>query len=305
MPEPEQLPDVTDVALLVAVAETGSVAAGGRALSMSQPQASRSLRRLERQLGVRLLDRGARGSRLTPHGALVLEWAEAVLAANRRLVAGSASLSAERQRHLNVAASQTIAEHLLPRWLGALVRELPDLQVGVTVGNSSEVGALLGHGHPLVFVESPDVPASVSVPHHSRTVATDRLVVVVAPAHPWAVRTRPLSLAELAATPLVVREPGSGTRVSLEQALAGTRMAPPALELTSNAAVRIAVATGAGPAVLSEHAVEAVVARGELRAVMVEGLSVERPLRALWARGGRVPKAVRRLVEIAAAEAPG
>jgi DNA-binding transcriptional LysR family regulator len=100
-----------------------------------------------------------------------------------------------------------------------------------------------------------------------------------------------------------VREPGSGTRIALEDAMAG-RLAPPAMELPSNAAVRLAVASGVGPAVLSEHAVRASVAAGELRAVMVEGLVVERPLRAVWAAAAGLPAAG--LVEIAARlEAPG
>ncbi len=72
-------------------------------------------------------------------------------------------------------------------------------------------------------------------------------MVVTSPDHPWARRTRPVSLDELLATPLVVREPGSGTRVSFEQAVGAGRLARPAVEVASNAAVRVAVAAGAGP----------------------------------------------------------
>ena len=117
-----------------------------------------------------------------------------------------------------------------------------------------------------------------------------------------------MDVAELRTTPLVVREPGSGTRVALENAL-GPGMAPPSLELASNAAVRLAVASGAAPAVLSEHAVREAVASGELRVAMVDGLVAERPLRAVWAEDGSVPEAGARLVELAVeaerARAPG
>ena len=101
-------------------------------------------------------------------------------------------------------------------------------------------------GGVLGFVESPQLPSSLQVPVRSRRVASDRLVVVVSPDHDWARRTRPVGLAELAATALVVREPGSGTRVSFEQAMDGFELADPALEVASNSAVRIAVAAGAG-----------------------------------------------------------
>ena len=74
--------------------------------------------------------------------------------------------------------------------------------------------------------------------------------------HPWAQRgRRPVSARQLAATPLVVREVGSGTRTVLERALADHQMASPVLEFSSTMAVRSAVAAGAGPAVLGRHAV--------------------------------------------------
>ncbi|MFV0457812.1 MAG: LysR family transcriptional regulator [Actinomycetales bacterium] len=295
-----RLPHVGDLAVLVALAEHGGVGAAARALGMAQPNATRSLRRLERDLRLQLVHRDTRGSTLTEHGGLVVDWARIVLEANRRLLAGVQALADDSPGQLQVAASQTIAEDLLPRWLAALSLEQPEVGTTLTVGNSSEVGRLVSRG-ALGFIESPDLPSSIAVEVDSVVVATDRLVVVVAPGHEWARRTRPVGLDELAATRLVVRERGSGTRVTFEQATRGLGLAPPRMELASNAAVRVAVASGVGPAVLSEHAVQAAVAAGELRAVMVDGLLVERPLRAVWARERDLGTAGRRLVELATA----
>ncbi len=293
-----RFPAVDDLLILLAVAEAGSVSAAARALDIAQPNASRTLRRLERQLGVQLLDRDTRGSRLTTGGSLVVDWARDVVEANTGLIAGVTALHGPRLARLLIAASQTIAEELLPRWLAALRSERPGLDVALTVANSTEVGRLVSAGGVLGFVESPQLPSSIEAPVESRTVATDRLVVVVSPDHDWARRTRPVSLAELAATRLVVREPGSGTRVSFEQAMAHLKLATPALELASNAAVRVAVSAGAGPAVLSELAVHSAVANGDLRAVMVEGLTIERPLRAVWASTPPLSTELARLVEL-------
>lgn len=301
LPDPHRYPPVTDLAVLVAVAEQGGVGAGARALGMAQPNASRALRRLERSLRLDLLRRGARGSALTPEGALVVDWARSVLDANQRLLVGADAIGRRASSSLRVAASQTIAEELLPRWLAELRVEHPDLEVSLSVGNSFDVGRALNAGGVLGFVESPQLPDTLSVEVESVQVSTDRLVVVVAPGHSWARRTRPVGLAELLATPLVVREPGSGTRVTLERAVGEGRLAPPALELASNAAVRVAVAAGAGPAVLSEHAVQSSVRAGELHAVMVDGLLVERPLRAIWPTDDRLSEAGRRLVDLAVA----
>lgn len=296
---PFDLPPVVDLAILVATAETGSVSAAARRLGVAQPNASRSLARLERRLGLTLLRRDTRGSALTADGAVVVDWARDVLDAQQRLVAGAAALRRPSAPPVHIAASQTIAEELLPRWLAQLRAELPGAEVALTVANSTQVGRLIGTAGTLGFVESPELPATIAVAVTARTVATDRLVVVVSPDHPWARRTRPVSVSELAGTPLVVREAGSGTRVSFERAVAGRDLAEPALELSSNAAVRVAVAAGAGPAVLSELAVRSAVENGLLRAVMIDGLVVERPLRAVWAAGAPISAAGARLVEIA------
>lgn len=303
MPEayPFDLPPIVDLAILIATAETGSVSAAARRLGLAQPNASRSLARLERRLGLSLLRRDTRGSALTADGAIIVDWAREVIEAQQRLVAGAAALRRPSATPLNVAASQTIAEELLPRWLTQLRAEFPGVDAALTVANSAEVGRLIGTPQVLGFVESPDLPQTITVPVTARIVATDRLVVVVWPDHPWARRTRPISVSELASTPLVVREAGSGTRVSFERAVTDVELAEPALELSSNAAVRVAVAAGAGPAVLSELAVRSAVESGLLRAVMIDGLVVERPLRAVWAAGAPLSAAASRLVEIAGA----
>lgn len=297
---PHRYPSVADLAVFVAAVEHRGVGAAARALGMAQPNASRALRRLERTLRLELLARSPAGTVPTPDGALVVDWARRVLEANQRLLLGAAAIGRGHTGSLRVAASQTIAEELLPRWLAALRAEHPQADVSLTVGNSREVGRLLSSGYTLGFVESPDLPESLTATMSSCEITTDRLVVVVAPGHEWARRTRPVPLAELVGTSLIVREPGSGTRIALERALAGMPAAAPALELASNSAVRVAVIAGAGPAVLSEHAVHAAVSAGELRAVMVDGLTVERPLRAIWPAEPPLSAVGARLVELAA-----
>jgi DNA-binding transcriptional LysR family regulator len=97
-----------------------------------------------------------------------------------------------------------------------------------------------------------------------RLVKADPLVVVVAPHHPWARRRAPLTAAELAATPMLLREPGSGTREVLDAALGsvGLQATIPLLELGSTAAIKAAVACSTGPTVLGRLTTAADVAEG-------------------------------------------
>src|SRR5699024_951226 len=95
-------------------------------------------------------------------------------------------------------------------------------------------------------------------------------------------RLRPAYAADRAGTARVGREPGSGTRTTLDLALQEYERAAPLLELGSSAAVRTSVLAGAGPAVMSSLAIADQLRSGELRPVEIEGLNLGRRLRAVW-----------------------
>lgn len=280
---PRAWPDLLALQLLVGTDDHGGLGAAARVAGIAQPNASRAIKALERELCTPLLLRSPRGSTLTPQGTVIAHWARRVLATTTELLDAAAAMRAEHAAELTVGASMTVAEYLVPEWLGELRRRHPDIQIHLQVHNSTSIFELVSEGGcDLGFVESPTVPAAL----HSATVARDRLVVVVHPDHPWSRRRRPLTVAELAAAPLVVREPGSGTRTTLDFALSDYPRPAPLLELGSSAAVRTTVLAGFGPAVLSTLAVEDQVRSGELRVIEVEGLGLERILRAVW-RGAR------------------
>ena len=123
--------------------------------------------------------------------------------------------------------------------------------------------------------------------------------------HPWTRRRTPVGAAELAATPLVCREPGSGTRqaltAALDAALPGVRQADPVLELAGPPRCGRPIIAGAGPGALSSLAVADDIALGRLRPVAVSGVELVRDLRAVWSGGPYPPGGpVRDLVSIAA-----
>lgn len=298
------VPDLRALELLLTVARTRSMGAAAIQLGITQQAASSRIQTMESLVGEPLLVRSKRGSELTRMGELVAQWAARVIEAAEELDTGIAALKIDRRGHLTVAASLTIAEHLLPGWMVALrqarVRaglEAPELTMTAT--NSATVVELVRAGQvDLGFVEGPEAPRGL----RSRQVGTDELVVVVGPMHPWAQRgRRPVSARQLAATPLVVREVGSGTRTVLERALADHQMAPPVLEFSSTMAVRSAVAAGAGPAVLGRHAVRDDLTTRRLVAVNVAGVDLTRVLHAVWNGGPQPPEGpARDLVALAA-----
>jgi molybdate transport repressor ModE-like protein len=288
-----RVPDLGALELLLAVARLGSLGAAARELGITQPAASSRIRSMERQLGLALVDRSPRGSRLTDTGALVTDWARRVVEAAESFDAGAQALRHRRDSRLRVAASMTIAEYLLPGWLLALRAERPDTAVSLHAGNSAAVAErLLADEADLGFVEGLTVPTGLD----SVVIAHDHLIVVTAPGHPWARRRRPLQSSELAATPLILREKGSGTRQVLDTALGG--LARPLIELSSTTAVKAAAVSGAGPAVLSELAVREELALRRLVSVPVEDVTLARDLRAIWPTGHRPVGPARELLSL-------
>jgi DNA-binding transcriptional LysR family regulator len=303
MPLPNRVSDLMAYDLLLSVARLGSVGAAARAHGISQPAASARMTRLERQLGMVLLERTTRGCRLTAEGALVADWARTAVDAAAALDAGITSLRRSNDSRLPVAASLTIAEYLLPRWLATLRGAAPGTSVALSTGNSDDVAAAVLDGAAQIgFIESPDVPDGLV----SRVVAQDRLTIVVAPGHPWARRRSGVTPAELAGTPLVSREEGSGTRRHLERALAahsGLVLEPPLLELSSTTAIKAAVMENVGPAVLSSLAVASELSAGSLVRVPVPDLDLGRALRAIHPRGRALTGAAGALVGVATGRA--
>jgi molybdate transport repressor ModE-like protein len=299
-----RVPDLSSLRLLVGIARHGSIGGAAREQGVTQQAASERVRGIETQVGLTLLRRGARGSRLTDAGVVVVEWAARLLEVADEVEVAIDGLRADRVRELNVYSSMTIAETMIPRWL-VLLRQRQEAgghrasAVSLTATNSQHVAAAVLDGTAHVgFVEGLEHPAGV----RSVRVASDDLVLVVPPGTPLTRRRTPLAPDEVAEMPLTSREPGSGTRQVVEAALArhGLRMATPAVELTTATAVREAVRAGSAPAFLSRRVVERELTAGNLVAVPTADLALSREFRAVWL-GSATPAAgpVRDLVGIA------
>lgn len=289
-----RMPELASLEIFLAVARTGSIGAAAREFGLSQQAVSARLAALETQIGAVLAVRSTRGSQLTPAGVRVAEWVATLIEAAHDFDAKLGSLRNERRQRIKVAASQTVAEQLMPKWLvrwqAAQPHDAPE--VILTATNSDlAIAAVRDGSADLGFIENPGSPKGLG----SAVVGRDELVIVVRPDHKWAKRSAGVSATELAQTPLVTRELHSGIRDSLAAALRKVlgddmQQASPVLELSSAGAMRAAVLAGAGPAVMSRLATADDLACGRLRAVTVPELNLRRQLRAIWV-GGRTPPA--------------
>lgn len=271
----------THLAAFHAVAKTGSVTAAAEHLHVSQPALTREIRELEERFGVPLFDRLPRGMQPTEAGRLLADFAAQIFGLAEAAEAAIGEFEGLRRGHLGIAASRTIGVYLLPAVLDEFRTLYPGITVDVAVSNSESVeDTVLAHERQIGLVEGP-YDASV---FDATAIGRDELIAIASPTHPLA-GAGPLTAAELGATELVMREPGSGTRTAVERAYAEQGIAlSPGLSLGSPEAIKQLLRRGRAVAWISRHTVEEELAAGTLVRLPVADLTIERDLNLIWRR---------------------
>lgn len=285
--------DLAAVRIFLSVVELGSVSKAAARHSLAQPSATTKLHKLERQLGVALLERSPTGSTATPTGVRLAPACAEVLATVGTLSDRAASLR-DDETHLPIATTRHVAEHYLPEWTSAI--PLSDVRIDVVEMDTLRVAQAVRAGDAaLGFVDGPKAPVGL----RSDVVATEELVAVVGRTHRWADRRRSVTPAQIVASPMVLTRVGSGTRDVIEDAFAEHELGAVGehIEVDNAAAVRIAVANGAGLGFLPRCRVARDLEAGHLSAVPARSVSIVQPVRVVWRGTTPSARAARLLVE--------
>jgi DNA-binding transcriptional LysR family regulator len=270
-------------------AERGSFTAAGRMLGLTQAAVSQRIHQLEATLRTTLFRRAAGGVTLTAAGRRLHKYARRILdliAEARSAVTGASDVV---ESELALAASSVPGQYLLPPILAAFRERHSHIRVRMTVSDTDAVlrQIRLGEAHLGITGGQGNVPDL-----EFRPLAEDELALVLPAHHSWR-RKRRIKIRDLLTVPLVQREEGSGTRHCMERALERLGVAPSrltvALELGSTEAVKGAVLGGAGAAIMSRRAIEREVRSGQLRALAVEGLGLDREIYVVRHKGRALP----------------
>lgn len=229
------------------VARIGSINAAADTLNLTQPAVSNQLRRLQEWLGEPIYRRHGRGITPTPLGKQLLRLASQLDAVLLDVEALRSDIGGLMRGSLMLAASQTNAEFLLLRAIALFQKRHPAITVRLQSGNSEEARRRVDMAD-LVFVEDALLPTRDAGLIVESLVQTDIRLLLSAD-HPLNQRPEhePVQLAELAAVPVVWREPGSGTRERVEAAFRDVGIEPEVrYEFSGSTAVREAVRCGLG-----------------------------------------------------------
>jgi DNA-binding transcriptional LysR family regulator len=265
------------------VAETGSFRAGAEALHLSQPALSMQVAEFERVLDLPLFDRLARGVRLTAAGTMLLPFARSIHNLTREAERALEEFKGLRQGILNLGVSTTIGNYWLPQLLADFRRLHRGIEIQTVIGNTEMVlGQLSGFDIELALIEG-ERPAAKGLT--GRVFLQDEIVLIAPGDAKLSLNPKgELTPTELVRLPLIAREMGSGTRTVIELRLASKRLKlpKPVLTLASTEAIKRAVLSGMGYALVSLQSIELEVRAGRLRTIPIHGLEFRRPLHLLW-----------------------
>ena len=271
------------LSIFTAVADAGTTTAAALQVALSQSATSASLNELESVLGARLFDRiGTRlvlndtGRGLLPQARAVLDGAAGI---EREFGLGSGPGEAGAPSLLRVGASTTIGNYLLPTLIAGWQREHPGAPVDVKIANTGAVAAAVARMEvDIGLVEGPShEPDVVAQPWRE-----EELAIVCAPSHPLlgGDAGKRINVATLRKASWLLREPGSGTRESVEQALQPhLHQLREGLHFGGTEAIKQAAVEGLGFTCLSLFAVQDLVALGRLVQVRT---TLPRLARRLW-----------------------
>ncbi|MBE0407174.1 LysR substrate-binding domain-containing protein [Psychrobacter sp. AOP22-C1-22] len=286
----QTLPRITlkQLSVFVTIYQTGSTSRASEALHLSQSAVSSALTELEARLQMPLFERVGRRLNQHPNAHPIYIQAQAIL--------GQALTLEHYHKHqagqIHIGASTTIGNYVLPPLLAKLYKALPDANVDMYIANTQEVVSEVEQLNiDIALVEGMPRPTDMKV-LEQRAWRTDTLVVFAKRDSRWLKEFSAyndndncyeLSAEQLATLPLLVREAGSGTRQIIdEQLLQYLPNAEVIMAIQQSEAIKHMVSADIGLGCLSQHVIQAELAKGQLVQVKVAGIDLSRTWWLVW-----------------------
>ncbi|HEY8509340.1 MAG TPA: LysR family transcriptional regulator [Steroidobacteraceae bacterium] len=264
---------IRQLQVFAAVARRSSFARAAEELHLTAPAVSMQIKQLESAIRLPLFDRGGGGGvSLTLTGEYFLVHVQRMLSALREAENLIAKLRKVQTGVLHLGMLTT-AKYFVPHLLAAFMKEHPGVQPRLTEGNRQElVDALHRNELDLAIMGRPpkelDTRAEPFAPHPLGIIASSQ--------HPLA-RASEVPISALAREPFIIREPGSGSRLTMEALFREWRISPPVLmQMNSNESIKQAVMANLGIAFLSLHTVADELRSGKLVSLRVDELPLMR-----------------------------
>ncbi|SEM76090.1 selenium metabolism-associated LysR family transcriptional regulator [Paenibacillus sp. OV219] len=271
------------------VAERGSFSAAAQALHMTQPAVTMQIQSLEDYFGTKLLQRSTKRIELTEAGRALMPYARQSIELIRDTDVQMSKFTKQLKGRLQLGASLTIGEYILPRLLGPFGAEYPHIAISMKVMNTAQIMEdILNHQLNFGLVEAP-----VNHPDmHMEAVMSDELKLIVGKSHPLA-GSKEVELEDVMTYPFVLREQGSGTRLVMEDVLRAKNIdlstMKIVMELGSTGAVKSAVEAGLGISFVSSSSVKHEIALGLIQTIPIRDVQFKRQFYSIFLKSALLP----------------
>ncbi|HEX6020429.1 MAG TPA: LysR family transcriptional regulator [Solirubrobacter sp.] len=263
-------PDLNELRALCVAADLGTVGRAAVRLHVSQPSLSKRLAALEAKVGLPLLERSPRGVTLTAAGRKLYRHARPLLEAADEVGEVMAGIR-ETAEIVRLASSHSATEAFTA---AMLARRAPHAApVELVTANSQVVRGMVADGRADVGVAAARPRRTPYPGVRESALVDDAVVCAVPPEHPWAARGR-VGRQRFLATPMVVRDPSSNARWTVDTVLgeAGLKAAAPLAEAATPRAALSEAREHNAPVLLSRH----IIAQTDFIPAEIEGLSFPR-----------------------------
>jgi len=268
--------DIHQLEIFAKVAELKNFSKAAQEMYLTQPTISQHVSSLENYLGIKLFDRMGKEVALTKAGEILYRYAKQITALRGEAQQALDHFRGKKSGHLTLGASTIPGEYILPSLLGKFKREYPSISVTLRIGDTEEIiDELLTSKIELGIIGAKISHARL----HYTSFVEDELIVVVPRGHRWWKKTF-IGIQELCDEPFIMREAGSGTRISMEKRLDEIGIPPDRLkiiaEVGSTTAVKQAIKAHLGVSLISERAVEEEIRLQQFRKVPLKKVEFKR-----------------------------
>lgn len=287
--------DINQLEVLVAVAREKSFSRAAEVLNRTQPAVSQAIRRLEQEIGERLFDRSSKDGTLTFAGELLLDYAKQMLNLRENAQSAIREMKDLHNGKVTISANEHTVFFLLPL-IQEFRRLYPLIKVEVHKGVASRIPKeITARETELGIVSFAPTDSSVK----SIMVGTDELALIVANEHPLADKTS-VSIRDLGVENFIAHNAHSPYRLKVIEAFAkfNTKLSI-GVELPSLEAIKRLVERGVGVALVPRLTAENEIARGQLKALSVKELKLERKLHIVHRKNSDLSHASKAFLKLA------
>ncbi|CAA6827446.1 MAG: RuBisCO operon transcriptional regulator CbbR [uncultured Thiotrichaceae bacterium] len=240
-------------------------------LHMTQPAVSMQMKQMELLLDVQLFERHGKSISLTKDAEELRKYSADIIRSYRAMMDQVNVLKGSEQGTLIVSVTTT-ANYFATRILAAFSKMHPEIKISLDVTNRRKILTQLERNEPdqVIMGEPPD-----NLDLGSEVFLDNPLVIIAPPDHVLC-KEKNIALHRLLQEKFVLREKGSGTRAAIERHMEGFKDCTSSLEMSSNEAIKHAVAAGFGLGVVSKHTISMELQNNYLKILNVEGFPINR-----------------------------